>query len=47
MLVIAAILEGFFRQRVTDDGMRLAIGWGMAVFWLAYFMLAGRRGRRT
>ena len=46
MLVVAAFLESFIRQRVGDIGLRLAIGWGIAVLWLAYFMLAGR-GRRA
>lgn len=42
MLVVAAVLEGFVRQRVADTGLRLAIGWGIAALWLAYFTLAGR-----
>jgi uncharacterized membrane protein SpoIIM required for sporulation len=46
MLVIAALLESFVRQRVGDSGIRLAIGWGVAALWLAYFALAGR-GRRV
>jgi 2-deoxy-D-gluconate 3-dehydrogenase len=34
-------------QRVTDIGLRLVIGWGVAALWLAYFLLAGRdTGRR-
>jgi len=45
MLVVAALLEGFIRQRVTDAGLRLAIGWSVGALWLAYFALAGRRGR--
>jgi uncharacterized membrane protein SpoIIM required for sporulation len=39
----AAILEGGFRQLVQSTELRYAIGWGMGVFWLAYFLLAGRR----
>ena len=42
MLVVAAFLESFVRQRVGDISLRLAIGWGAAVLWLAYFTLAGR-----
>ncbi len=42
MLVVAAFLESFVRQRVVDGHLRLAIGWGMAALWLAYFTLAGR-----
>ncbi len=43
MLVIAALLEGFARQLVTDLQSRLVIGWSIGALWLAYFMLAGRR----
>jgi uncharacterized membrane protein SpoIIM required for sporulation len=42
MLVVAAVLEGFIRQLVTDTGARLAIGWSVAALWLAYFAFAGR-----
>lgn len=42
MLVIAALLEGFARQLVTDLQTRLIIGWGIGALWLAYFALAGR-----
>ena len=37
MLVVAALLESFARQLVTDTGMRLAIGGTMLALWLAYF----------
>ncbi len=48
MLVVAAILEGFFRQSVQDAEVRLVIGWGAGALWLAYFLLAGReRGERS
>jgi len=43
MLFVAAILEGFGRQLVTDTGERIAIGWGVGALWLAWFTLAGRR----
>lgn len=42
MLLVAAILEGFARQLVSDTGTRLAIGWGVGALWLAWFTLAGR-----
>lgn len=42
MLVAAGILEGFFRQLITDLDLRLAIGWGIGALWLAWLMLAGR-----
>lgn len=43
MLVAAALLEGFARQLVHEAGGRLAIGLFMLAFWLAYFVLPGRR----
>ena len=42
MLVVAAILEGFFRQTVQDMTSRYAIGWGIGLCWLAWAVLAGR-----
>jgi uncharacterized membrane protein SpoIIM required for sporulation len=43
MLVVAAILEGFFRQMVQDMTSRYVIGWGIGLLWLAWAVLAGRR----
>lgn len=43
MLLVAAILEGFFRQTVQQTELRLVIGWGVGLFWLLYLSLAGRR----
>lgn len=37
MLIVAALLEGFFRQLVQDPVGRVAIGSFMLVFWLGYF----------
>lgn len=46
MLVVAAIIEGFFRQMVQSTEARLAIGWGIGALWVAWLTLAGReRGR--
>jgi uncharacterized membrane protein SpoIIM required for sporulation len=42
MLVVAAILEGFFRQTVQDMTTRYAIGWGIGALWLAWTIFAGR-----
>lgn len=42
MLLVAAILEGFFRQTVQDMTTRYAIGWGAGLLWLAWALLAGR-----
>jgi uncharacterized membrane protein SpoIIM required for sporulation len=38
----AAILEGGFRQLVQTTELRYAIGWGMGLVWLVYFIWAGR-----
>lgn len=45
MMSIAAVLEGFVRQLVTDTPTRFLIGWSIAALWLAYFILSGRRSR--
>jgi uncharacterized membrane protein SpoIIM required for sporulation len=42
MLLVAAVLEGIFRQTVTDTDSRLAVGFLSLLFWAAYFGLAGR-----
>lgn len=42
MLMAAALLEGFLRQLITVTEVRLAIGWGIGLAWLAWLMLAGR-----
>ncbi len=42
MLIVAALLEGFARQLVTDLQTRLVIGWSIGALWLAYFAFAGR-----
>jgi uncharacterized membrane protein SpoIIM required for sporulation len=44
MFFIAGLLEGFFRQMVTDPATRYAVVFLTAAFWLSYFTLAGRRG---
>jgi len=44
MLIVAAILEGFFRQLIQDPVARIALGSFMLVFWLGYFF-AWRRDR--
>jgi uncharacterized membrane protein SpoIIM required for sporulation len=37
MLMVAAVLEGFFRQLINDLPARLTLGWGVFLFWLWYF----------
>ena len=44
MLVVAALLEGFGRQLITDTAGRLAVGGFMLMAWLAYFLALGRNG---
>lgn len=43
MLIVAALLEGFLRQLVTSTELRLIIGWGIGLCWLAWLALAGRK----
>ncbi len=42
MLLVAGILEGFFRQLVQDMETRLIVGWGIGLLWLLWILLAGR-----
>ena len=42
MLVVAAVVEGFFRQIVQDTEVRLAFGWGLGLLWLSWLLLSGR-----
>jgi len=43
MLLIAALIEGFFRQRVADIEVRYTVIFGTTLAWAAYFTLSGRR----
>ncbi len=43
MLLAAAVLEGFGRQLIQDMTTRYAVGWGIGLLWLAWFVLAGRQ----
>ena len=42
MLVVAGMLEGLGRQLIDSTTARLAVGYGMLAFWLAYFFLLRR-----
>lgn len=42
MLIAAGLLEGFGRQLVTDFWARIAIGWGIGLLWLSWFLFTGR-----
>jgi uncharacterized membrane protein SpoIIM required for sporulation len=43
MLLVAAVLEGVFRQTIANTDGRLAVAFATLVFWTVYFTLAGRR----
>ena len=42
MMSLAAVLEGYVRQLVTDTATRFVIGGSIGALWLAYFVGAGR-----
>jgi uncharacterized membrane protein SpoIIM required for sporulation len=43
MFLVAALLEGFFRQLVDSAAVRFAMGAATLVFWAGYFLRPGRR----
>ena len=43
MLICAGLLEGFARQLVDNTAGRYAIGYGILLLWLIYFIGAGRK----
>lgn len=43
LLLLAGIIEGFFRQMVTDITMRYSLASITAFFWLGYFSLGWRK----
>lgn len=45
MLLIAALLEGFFRQSAASDLTRFLVAGATGIAWLSYFLLAGRAPR--
>lgn len=47
MLIVAALLEGYVRQLVTDTFSRTIIGGSIGVLWLAYFARSGRNRAGT
>ena len=42
MLLVAAVLEGVFRETVVNTDLRLIIAFTSFLFWTLYFMLVGR-----
>lgn len=42
MLLIAALLEGFFRQSEASNTTRFIVAGSTGIAWLSYFLLAGR-----
>ncbi len=47
MLICAGLLEGFARQLVDNTVGRYAVGYGILLFWLIYFIGAGRKKRES
>ncbi len=47
MLFIAALIEGFFRQLVTDIEVRYTVIFVTTLVWASYFTLAGRTAHRS
>ena len=45
MLLVAGLIEGIFRQRVTDIAVRYAVIVATTLFWIAYFGWGGRTRR--
>lgn len=43
MLICAGLLEGYGRQLINNTAGRYAIGGAMLIFWITYFLGAGRR----
>jgi len=46
MLICAGLLEGFARQLIDNSAGRFAVGGGMLLLWLIYFIGFGRERRR-
>jgi len=42
MFLIAGLIEGIFRQVVHDPAVRWTVACGTLIFWVLYFLLAGR-----
>ncbi len=47
MLTVAAFVEGYLRQSITDPYWRLGIGWGLGLFWVLWLSLSGREGQKS
>jgi hypothetical protein len=45
MLLVAAVLEGVFRQTIANTDQRLGIAFTSFLFWTLYFTFVGRRGQ--
>ncbi len=44
LFFVAALLEGFGRQLITDTNLRYLIGGGMLLCWVLYLSWSGKRG---
>jgi uncharacterized membrane protein SpoIIM required for sporulation len=47
MLLLAGLIEGFFRQLVHDTTVRYLLAAVTLLFWLAYFLFRGRERRKA
>jgi len=45
LFLVAGVIEGYFRQLVHRDAVRLAVAVATALFWLLYFGILGRPER--
>lgn len=43
LFLVAGVIEGYFRQLVQSDAVRLAVTVATALFWILYFGVLGRR----
>jgi uncharacterized membrane protein SpoIIM required for sporulation len=43
MLLVAAVLEGVFRQLIADTNVRLSVALASLLLWTVYYALTGRR----
>ncbi len=47
MLVVAGGIEGIFRQLVQEPSVRWLVADSSLLFWIGYFLFAGRQGERS
>lgn len=47
LFLLAALIEGFFRQLMLDDGVRYLVATGTLTVWIVYFGRVGRDAAQT